>query len=354
MSYSRKNWSELLQESPIDWLLEWSNPSIRYFTLRDLLGKGEDEVEVIASKKAIPNSPVVSKILAKQNSDGHWEESTSPYFPKYKSSYWQIMILSQLGMDKNDVRIRKACDHIFRFQLDEGGFSCFNLEQVAAGKAESHISRKDGKPYPFERTDSILHEHQYSCLTGNILSALIRMGYGDDQRVKRVLLWLTDVQNEDGGWLCPYWRAHKYDKHGCFYGTICALEAFSEVSKDKLTNGMIDAIKGSSEFLLMHHLYRADHHNSQIINKSWLKLGFPWFYGYNILRGLDIITKVNYAKDERISDAVQILLQKRAADGKWALENTPTGRMQVNLEVKGRPSKWITLIALRVLKSISA
>jgi hypothetical protein len=65
MSYSRKYWSELLQESPIDWLLEWSNPSIRYFTLRDLLDKGEDEVEVIASKKAIPNSPVVSKILAK-------------------------------------------------------------------------------------------------------------------------------------------------------------------------------------------------------------------------------------------------------------------------------------------------
>jgi hypothetical protein len=90
-----------------------------------------------------------------------------------------------------------------------------------------------------------------------------------------------------------------------------------------------------------------------VINKSWLNLSFPWFSGYNILRGLDVLTKLGYVKDERLNDAVEVLLQKRLSNGTWILESTPAGRMQVNIEVKGKPSKWITLIALRVLKRLS-
>jgi len=351
----------LVRESPIAWLLERSNPSVRYFTLLNLLGKSEEDVEVIFSKKAIPKSSIISKIFTKQYPEGYWGDSTSPYFPKYRSSYWQLMVLGQLGMDKGDERVKRACDNIFHFQLDGGGFPCYSLEQVANGRVESHTSpfttsldKENGRQDLTERADNILFEHQYSCLTGNMLAALIRMGYEDDPRVKKGLLWLVDVQNKDGGWLCPYWRAHRYDKHGCFYGTVCSMEAFSEVPGNKLTKGMKHAVERSSEFLLMHHLYRADHHGYRIVNKSWLRLEFPWFYRYNILRGLDILTKIGYVEDERISDAVQVLLQKRRSDGKWTLESAPIGRMQANLEAKDKPSKWVTLIALRVLKRISA
>jgi len=184
-------------------------------------------------------------------------------------------------------------------------------------------------------------------------AALIRIGYLDDSRVKRALEWLVKIQNKDGGWLCPYWKAHIRDKHGCFYGTICPLEAFSEVPKEKLTKEMEQAMKRGAEFLLMHRLFKADHHNYKVINQSWLKLGFPWFYGYNILRGLDILTKIGYDEDERLSDAVQVLLKKRCNDRTWILENAPTGRMQANIEAKDKPSKWITLIALKVLKRLS-
>lgn len=108
----------------------------------------------------------------------------------------------------------------------------------------------------------------------------------------------------------------------------------------------------AEEFLPMHRLFKADHHNYQVINKSRLRRGFPWFYGYNILRGLDILTKLGYSKDGYLSDAVQILLWKHRNDGAWILENTPAGRMQTNIEAKGKPSKWITLITLRVLKQL--
>jgi len=345
------NWLKILKESPIDWLLEKTNPSVQYFTLRDILNKDENDSQVVAAKKAIPKSQVINKILQKQKPEGNWEEPDNPYHPKYKSSYWQIMTLGQLGIDRSDERVRRACEYIFQFQLEEGGFSSHT--QATASKECDWLLKKQ-LPSRNEWVKSLVFEHQYSCLTGNMAAALIRIGYADDPRVAKALEWLVKIQNKDGGWLCPYWKAHIKDKHGCFYGTICPLEAFSEVKKENLTKEMKETIKKGAEFLLMHRLFKADHHSYKVINQSWLKFSFPWFYGYNILRGLDVLTKLGYAKDERLNDAAEILLQKRQSNGSWILESAPIGRMQTNIEAKGKSSKWITLIALRVLKRLSS
>jgi len=198
----------------------------------------------------------------------------------------------------------------------------------------------------------MLREQQFSCLTGNIVASMIRMGYRDDDRVRRALQWLVNIQNKDGGWLCPYWRAHVNDKHRCFHGTICALETFSETPSEELSRGMKKAAKNGAEFLLTHRLFKADHHAYRIINPSWLKLRFPWFHEYSTLRGLDVLTKLGYVEDERLTDAVQALMRKRREDGAWILERTP-GKMHTTIETLGKPSKWITLIALRTLKRLS-
>jgi hypothetical protein len=345
------NSQNVLEKSLVGWLLEEENPSVRYFALKDLLNRREDDRELRAAKNAIPTSKVIAKIFSKQKSEGFWEEPANPYHPKYKSSYWQIMALGQLGMDRNDERVRNACEYVFQFQLDEGGFSSYTPERALK---EYEWLREKGKklPSPDEWAASIVFEHQYSCLTGNMAAALIKIGYVDDPRVRKALEWLVKIQNRDGGWLCPYWRAHIKDTHGCFYGTICPLEAFSEISRKNLTREMEQAIERGAEFFLMHRLFRADHHNYKAIKQSWLRLGFPWFYGYNVLRGLDVLTKLGYVEDERLGDAVQLLLQKRRLDGTWILESAPTGRMQTNLETVGKPSKWITLYGLRVLKRL--
>ncbi len=194
-----------------------------------------------------------------------------------------------------------------------------------------------------------IREYEMSCLTGNVAASLIRLGYAEDGRVRRALNWLVKIQNEDGGWLCPYWKAHIKDKHGCFMGTITPLDAFSEVPEELKTTRMMKAIERGVEFLLMHRLFKADHHGFRTIKKGWLKLGFPWFF-YDILRGLSIVTRLGYSGDERVEDAFDILLQKQNQEGKWLLERTPSGRMHTNLEPKGKPSKWITLHALKVIR----
>jgi len=336
----------------LEWLLEESNPSARYFTLRDILGCSESDADLRAVKKKIPKSKPVTKILSRQRPDGYWGDVDNPYIPKYKASYWQVMVLADLGMTRQDPRMRSACNYIFSFQHAEGGFSS-NTYRTALREYSWRARR--GKKLP-SKTDWIqrhIYEGQLSCLTGNMAAALIRLGYENDPRLQRALNWLIMVQNDDGGWLCPYWSAHAQDRHGCFYGTIGPLEAFSEVSPRKRTHATQRAIEHGAEFLLMHRLFKADHHNYSIINKSWLRFGFPPFYRYNILRGLDVLTKLGYTRDQRAGDAIDVLLRKRCKDGTWVLESAPAGRMHTNIEMAGRPSKWITLVALRIMERLS-
>ena len=345
-----REWRSVLKADPVDWLLEPENPSVRYFAFRDLLDYSEDASEVVEAKRAIRRDEKVSRIFSKQKPEGYWESAEQPYHPKYKSTYWQIMILSQMGLDKGDERIRKACEYAFNFQHEIGGFSSYSSER---GLEEYEALKAKGKRLPAreEWVCSKVFEHQYSCLTGNMAAALIRLGYLDDPRVRRALDWLVEVQNRDGGWLCPYWKAHTRDKHSCFMGTITPLDAFSEVPMEHRTPEMKAAIEHGVEFLLMHRLFKADHHDFEVINPSWLNLGFPAFF-YDILRGLQVVTRLGYATDERINDAYELLLQKQTSEGKWILESTPSGRMQTDLEKKGRPSKWVTLSAVNVVKTV--
>jgi len=348
------SWKSVLKGDPVNWLLEHENPSVRYFTLRDVLDFSEKNPEVEEARAAIRSYEKVSKIFSKQKPKGYWESAEQPYHPKYKSTYWQIMILSQLGLDKSDGRVRKACEYIFRFQHEEGGFSTFGEE---GAKREyrwvKERALKRGKQLPpFEAwAREKIRENEMSCLTGNVAASLIRLGYAEDDRVRRALNWLVEIQNDDGGWLCPYWKAHIKDEHGCFMGTITPLDAFSELPSKEITPEIETAVERGMEFLLMHRLFKADHHQFRVIKTAWLKLGFPWFF-YDILRGLSVATKLGYSLDERIDDALENLLQKQNSDGKWILESTPSSRMQTNLEPKGKPSKWITLHALKVIKRI--
>lgn len=117
------DWKIALKANPIPWLLEPDNPSVRYFTLTDLLERPQGDPQVRAAKRAIPTSKVVAKIFSKQDPAGFWESPEKPYKPKYKATCWQIMLLALVGLDKEDERVQTACEHIFSFQLEEGGFS---------------------------------------------------------------------------------------------------------------------------------------------------------------------------------------------------------------------------------------
>jgi hypothetical protein len=348
-----EGWKTSLRADPTGWLLEPDNPSVRYFTLRDMVGHPEGHPEVVEAKNAIEGSRWATRILGRQKPGGFWESAALPYMPKYKSTYWQIIILSLLGLDRGDERVGRAVDYLWRFQYEDGGFCIFKEEGASLeySRMRERRLKRGREPPPFEEwAPGRIREFEMSCLTGNVAAALIRMGYADDERVHKALEWLVEVQNLDGGWLCPYWKAHIKDKHGCFMGTIPPLDAFSLLPPSFRTPEMDEAVERGAEFLLMHRLYKADHHGFKVIKESWLKLHFPCIF-YDILRGLDVVTRLGFEDDERIHDALEVLMSKQGQDGRWVLEKTP-GNMHTSFGTRGRPNKWVTLNAMRVLKRV--
>lgn len=330
-----KNWRNYLKADVLNWLLEEENPSVRYFTLTQLMGKKDTEPEVVQCQKTILTQGVIPRILVKQKKGGYWEKPEDFYIrTKYKGTVWQFIILAELCADREDDRIKDTCEFILTYSQDResGGFAYRG-------------SKKNGG----------YHSGVIPCLTGNMVFSLIRLGYLDDPRVKKAIQWIISfIRCDDGivkepqGW--PYDRFEQcWGKHTCHLTVVKSLKALAEIPVKKRSPAVKEAIERGAEFLLLHHLYKRSHNLSKVAKPKWLKLGFPWMWDTDVLEMLGILLKLG-CRDSRMREGIDLILSKQDEKGRWILEETYNGRFQVNIERKNKPSKWITFNALRALK----
>jgi len=330
------NLKSILKDDPIGWLLEENNPSVKYYTLRDILEKHEGDPELQKARRKIMKAGLVPAILAKQKKEGYWEIPENFYNAKYKGTVWQLLILAELGADITDVKIKKACEFILNHSqdLESGGFAHSASAKTGGGR----------------------HSEVIPCLTGNMVWSLIRLGYLDDPRVKQGINWITSYQRfDDGtqespkGWPYDRLKAACLGKHTCHMGAVKTLKALSGIPENQRSDDVKNTIEKGAEYLLKHHIYKKSHDLNLVPKPGWLKFGFPLMYQTDALEILGILTQLGY-KDERMQEAINVLISKQDDKGRWKLENTFNGRFQANIEQKGKSSKWITLNALRVLK----
>lgn len=324
-----------LSSETIAWLLEEDNPSVRYFTLRDLLGRPATDPELKATGSQIMEAGIVPAILAKQGAEGAWGDAKKFYTTKYSGTSWQLIILAELGANGADKRIGRACELILNQSQDResGGFS------ISAGA----------------RTPGGRHSQVIPCLTGNMVWSLIRLGYLEDPRLQKALEWITTYARfDDGegeppmGW--PYDQFEMcWGKHTCHMGVVKTLKALSAIPLERRSPEARCTIEKAAEYLLAHRIYRRSHDLSRTSKPGWLKFGFPLMYQSDVLEILDVLTDLGY-RDERMGEALGVLRAKQDRQGRWKLESTFNGRFLEDIERKGEPSKWITLRALRVLK----
>jgi hypothetical protein len=331
-----ESWKTYLHADTTEWLLETNNPSVRFVTLRDLLDKPETNSEVKKAKQEIMNTGVVPAILEKQKDKEYWEDPDRFYTAKYKGTVWQLMILAELWADGVDDRIRNACEFILSHSQD----------RESGGFAYSTSSKKGGGR----------HNEVIPCLTGNIVFSLIRLGYLNDLRLQRGIEWITTYQRFDDriaeapqGWPYDRLKTGCFSTHSCHMGAAKTLKALSEIPEDTRSAAVKKTIEKGAEYFLIHHVFKSSHHLDRIPKPGWLKFGFPLMYQTDALELLGILTKLGY-RDQRMQEAIDILVSKQNKDGTWNLENSFNGRYQVNIEKKEEPSKWITVRSLQVLK----
>jgi hypothetical protein len=301
-------------------LLEESEPAVRYFTLVDLLGYRSKEPEAKDAYSNIAKRGWASDILSRQKPGGYWELNKSLYRPKYTATNWMALVLSDLGLTKDDPRIAKTAELFFKEWMDDKKENIFKDEV---------------------------------CIVGNTTRYMTRFGYYDDPRVRRLFDRLLEDQKEDGGWHCFKSPSGTLD---CWE----ALAAYSALPGPKRTRKIERSIEKGVEFYLERKLFD----DGQKKYPPWFRFHYPNHYYYDILVGLDVITSLGYANDRRLEQALEILNEKRQSDGTWILDSilpdlAPGAQYHMerkaqpfSLEPAGKPSKWITLTALRILKRV--
>ena len=189
------------------------------------------------------------------------------------------------------------------------------------------------------------------CVNG---MALNYFGYfeTDEKKLEPIVNFILSQHMKDGGFNCRSNRSGA--RHSSLHSTLSVLEGILEYKNNNYTyriDELLKAEKQSREFILEHRLFKSDK-TGEIIDKKMLTLSYPSRWRYDILRALDYFqfAKVDY--DDRMKDAIEILLKKRTKENVWKLQANHPGQFHFHMEEVGKPSRWNTLRALRVLKYI--
>lgn len=337
------SWQEQLKGDSLSWLLETSTPEIRYLALRDLLDCSQKDPELCAARKAAHQTGPIAAILDKMNEAGYWVRPGPGYNPRYYSIAWSLPLLAQLGASVvEDERIARACAYYLDHALMEGGQ--FTMTGAPSGTVD--------------------------CLQGNLAWALPELGY-DDSRLERAFDWMARSVTGEGvapledDQATPRYYASKcgptfacgYNhKLPCAWGGVKVLLALSRLPKEQCTPLIQHAIQEGVDFLLSVDPARAAYptRTNRKPSDRWWKLGFPVFYVTDLLQLVEVLVRLGYGTDPRLSPALTLLRDKQDANGRWALEYNYTGKTWVEFGEKNQPNKWVTLRVLRVLKAISS
>lgn len=303
----------------LDWLLD-SDPAIRWQVLRDL---ADAPAEIYSAERArVATEGWGARLLALQGENGLW--AGGALFPHGKwdrnePQPWtatanSLVLLQEFGIDPRVDKVRQA------------------VAQVREHCRWEHA----GQP--------LFSGEVEPCINGMVVA----LGAYFDQAVDDVVARLVGEQLEDGGWNC---EVENGSIRSSFHTTIRVLEGL--LAHERATGGSAESIaarRRAEGYLLARKLYRRES-TGAVVDPAWLQFSFPTRWHYDVLRGLEYFRAAGDPPDPRMDEAIDLLRSKQQPDGTWLLENTHPGAVNFALEEgDGRPSRWNTLRALRVLR----
>lgn len=298
----------------INWLLS-GDVSVQYQVHRDLLNSDNKQLRNRISREGWGR-----KFLTKRHDDGSWGRGF--YQPKWTSTHYTILDLKNLGISPTNKVIKQSITSIT------------NSEKGT-----------DGGIYPIGTT-----KISDVCINGMFLNYACYFRENEDA-LKSIVDFLLNEHMQDGGFNCNSNRRGGA-VHSSVHSTISVLEGIYEYEYNGYQyrlKELMEAKSGAIEFLLIHNLFRS-HRSGVIMDNKMLMLSYPSRWRYDILRVLDYFRLAGTDYDNRMDEAIEILLKKRRKDGAWPLQARHAGQTHFDMEETGKPSRWNTLRALRVLK----
>jgi hypothetical protein len=311
--------------SVIQWLLD-SDPSIRWQAMRDLISAPAEEVA--AERARVATEGAGARLLALQGADGSW--AGAAWNRGWDSTMHVLSLLRELGLDPASDQARHAVGLV----RDRVTWRGWDWDGTWRGWDW------DGTPFFAGEVEP--------CINGQVAASGAYFG----QDVQRIVDRLLGEQLPDGGWNC---EAANGSTRSSFNTTICVLEALLEYELAGTSSAEVtEARLRGQEYLLERRLLRR-RTTGEVVDPAWTRFSFPTWWHYDVLRGLEYLRRAGATPDERVAEAIELVESKRDGDGRWPLENQHPGTMAVEVdEGEGRPSRWNTLRALRVLDWYSA
>jgi len=301
----------------LKWLLD-SDPAIRWQVMRDLSGEAPDTIA--ADRARVASEGWGTRLLALQSPAGNWGGPGEDR--GLLVTLYTLVVLKDLGLDPACKQARKMIDSVDR-----------RLVFAALGK----------RPFLGGETEP--------CINGRILGIGSYFKEPNDALAKQLL----GEQLEDGGWNCEAWpfmpAKRPPSRRSSFHTTICVLEGLLEYERaGRKSAAVTRARKRGEKYLLERGMFRSLR-SGEVIDKRWLRFGYPTFWHYDVLRGLDYLRDAGVKADGRVREAIETVMERRHQNGRWPLNLLHRERIPVEMETDvGGASRWNTLRALRVLR----
>ena len=330
--------------SVVDALLGSSEPSVRWKTRIHVLGQERGSRAVRAVQEEIPRSPRVRALLSRRHELGRPATARRVYY-KWQGVHWVLASLADLGYPEGDETLHPIRDRLMEFWLNPNYFREFE----ARTKAEAY--RQKGVP--------VMRGRYRRCASqqGNALYALTILGIADeraDSLVERLLRW----QWPDGGWNCDKNPAADTSS---FTETMLPMLGLAAYARDNRSVEAARAVERASEVFLRRRLFKRVS-DGRVIHPEFVALHYPLYWHYDFLGGLKAMARIGRIKDPRCTEALDLLEEKRLADGGWPAEKryykVNPRAMEFNADFvdwggtnSKRMNEWVTVDALAVLRS---
>ncbi|WP_417410722.1 hypothetical protein [Hoeflea sp.] len=298
----------------MSWLLQ-GDVAIQYQTHRDLLDADRPDLRARIAREGWGK-----QLLDQRNPDGSW--GLDFYRPKWTSSHYTLLSLKGLAIAPDQPIIRESIARILAgYKAVDGGIGC------SRGDRKSDV-----------------------CVNGMVLNYASYFGAPADDLCSIVDFLLCEHM-KDGGFNCQSNRSGAH--HSSLHSTLSVLEGIHEYARNGYRYRLDElqtAARRSREFILLHRFYKSDR-TGDIISKRFLMFPYPPRWYYNILRALDHFQTAGAPYDARMQDALDSVADKCGKDGLWRREAAVPGKVFLVMEAPRGPSRWNTLMALRVLKA---
>lgn len=288
----------------IEWLLD-ADPAIRWQVMRDLTYDERAGQE----RSKVPHEGWGSLLLDNQAEDGMWGGGS--YSPKWISTTYSLLLLRHFEPDPGDERVASAIGAVRELVDMRGPFFDYSNEM---------------------------------CITGMVLA--LRSYFFANAEGSPQVDYILDKQHTDGGWNCD-----NSSEVSSFNTTITVLEALAEYERAVGNRADLAAVRDRAHEYLLDRRLMYSRSTGDLVNRRWLLLSFPPRWFYDILRALDYLRISGIDPDTRMEEAVEVIAGKRRSDGTWPLQGRHPGKVHFEMDDgAGKPSRWNTLRALRVLR----